>query len=488
MGNRKSKKLLVLLGVLLIVSAVTFGVSRYEKHVEKIKNTDETILSIDSGSVTALSWKNGDEPLSFHKEGENWIYDEDEVFPVDADKIENLLSVFEALSASYVIEDVENYGEYGLDDPVCTIEITTKEETYTVFLGGFSTMDEQRYVSIEDGKAYLVPTDPYESYDIALSDLILNDAVPDVTEATQIRISGVDDYVIDYEEDSGRSYNAEDVYFAGDKPLDTYQVSSYLQTVSYIALTDYVEYSAAEEDLAQYGLDEPELTLTITYPAEEGDVSGNVSSSETAEVNDDGKDPGSEVFTLSVSRNRDEVDKARESKEEDAESAVAAYARVGDSPIIYKITSQEYEELIAADYNEMRHTKVITADLDDINRIDIDLEGETYSLTSKGSGDDRKWYLGEEKIEDILELRSAIDALTAQDTNSFCDEMPDDSMKEEIRMTVYLDNENYPQIETVFYRYDGSRCCAEVDGEPFAYISREKVVDLMEAVRGIVLK
>ena len=64
----------------------------------------------------------------------------------------------------------------------------------------------------------------------------------------------------------------------------------------------------------------------------------------------------------------------------------------------------------------------------------------------------------------------------------------DSSMKEEIRMTVHLDNENFPQIETVFYRYDGTNCLATVDGEPFAYITRDKVVDLIEAVHGIVLK
>ena len=38
-----------------------------------------------------------------------------------------------------------------------------------------------------------------------------------------------------------------------------------------------------------------------------------------------------------------------------------------------------------------------------------------------------------------------------------------------------------------FYRYDGASCLAVVDGEPVSLVVRSAVVDLMEAVRAIVL-
>ena len=50
-----------------------------------------------------------------------------------------------------------------------------------------------------------------------------------------------------------------------------------------------------------------------------------------------------------------------------------------------------------------------------------------------------------------------------------------------------MENENYPQIHVELYRYDGSKCIAVVDGETIAMVSRSSVVDLMEAVYGIVL-
>ena len=60
--------------------------------------------------------------------------------------------------------------------------------------------------------------------------------------------------------------------------------------------------------------------------------------------------------------------------------------------------------------------------------------------------------------------------------------------KEEIRLTVYLENENHPKVEIELYRYDGSDCLAKVDGEILALISRSDVVELIEAVNAIVLK
>ena len=50
-----------------------------------------------------------------------------------------------------------------------------------------------------------------------------------------------------------------------------------------------------------------------------------------------------------------------------------------------------------------------------------------------------------------------------------------------------MTDENFSQVEIVFYRYDGSNCLATVDGDSFALVSRSSVVDLMEAVNAIVL-
>ena len=82
----------------------------------------------------------------------------------------------------------------------------------------------------------------------------------------------------------------------------------------------------------------------------------------------------------------------------------------------------------------------------------------------------------------IGDFQSAITGLTAA---TFTTEQP--SGKEELRLTVTLDNENVSTVEIAIYRYDGSFCLVTVDGTPTALVSRSAAMDLMEAVNAIVL-
>ena len=273
---KRAKKLYILLGVLVAVCAITFGVSRYQTRQEEIKNSGEVILEVPTDSVESLSWDVGDRSFSFHKEtteGDTdsesiWIYDEDDVFPVDKTKINNLLSCFESLTAAFVIENPEDLGQYGLTDPSCTINFSDGESSYTVLLGDYSPMDTQRYDTIGDGNVYLVSEDPMEEFDVELSKMLDDDDIPYLEEegtTTSIRFSGEINYEIAYEADSDNTYRADDVYFTEQNgrqvPLDSTRVSDYLHEVSFVFPDEYVTYKATDEDLPACGLDNPQLVI-----------------------------------------------------------------------------------------------------------------------------------------------------------------------------------------------------------------------------------
>lgn len=467
---KRSERLYVLLGVLAAACAVTFGVSRYQEHKEQIQATGEIVLEVPSEEVESLSWEYDGQSFSFHKDG-SWIYDGDQAFPVDGEKIAGLLEQFQSFGAAFTIQEPEDLGQYGLDDPVCTISFSTVEESYTISLGDYSTMDAQRYVSIGDGNVYLAAHDPLEEFDAELSDLIAHDQVPDFGQVTQIAFSGAEDYAISYQENGGDSYRAEDVYFAEDGggalPLDTSRVEDYLYDLRYLGLTDYVTYDATEEEIRACGLDDPELTITVDYTGEDGD----------------GEDAAG-TFTLHVSRDPEERAAAGgEAGSEGEDEEITAYARVGESPILYRISSGEYEALMAASRDDLRHQEVLPAEFEDVSRIDVSLEGADHTITSQGEGEDRTFYYGEEAL-DISDLRTALTALKAEE-DGFTDEQP--SEREEIRLTVHLDLEGSPTVSIVLYRYDGSSCLAVVDGAPLCLVSRSSAVDLIESVNAIVL-
>lgn len=318
---KRAKRLYALLGVLAVVCVATLIVVQYEQEKEEIRTSGEVVLEVDADAVETLSWENESESLAFHQE-DGWVYDGDAAFPVSEDKINELLDVFSSFSAAFTIEDVTDEGQYGLDDPVCTINLSTADTDYEIRLGDYSTMDSQRYVSLGDGKVYLAVTDPLDYFDATLRDMIENDETPDFGQVDSISFDGADSYEVTYQaytEDSAYTCCSEDVYFTpqGDTmlPLDTSRVESYLGSISGLSLTDYVTYNASGEELAQYGLDDPELSVSVTYTPED--------SEETAE------------FTLHISRDPEEREAAENETEENGEEEeITAYARVGDSPIL----------------------------------------------------------------------------------------------------------------------------------------------------------
>ena len=470
----RSKRFLILLAVLAAACAAAAIALNWQQRQEQIQTSGEAVLEIDPDSVQALSWTRGELSLSFTRDEEgNWSYDDDDAFPVDPEAMEQLLSPFAPFSAAFVIEEAQDEGQYGLDEPECSISIDTGETSYEILLGDTSAVDGQRYVSFGDGKVYLAVDDPLEAYEATLYDCILNDAVPAMDQVTDLAISGEEDYEIFYQEDNGAyTYCAEDVYFTqrdGETlPLDTGRVEDYLSALAALDLTDYVTYSATDAELEQFGLDEPQLTVTVDY---------------TAEAEDGTQSEGS--FTLHVSRDPDELAQAEQEAEdagdEEEEETITAYARVGDSPIVYSITELEYTSLMAAGYDDLRHQEVLTASFDDVRSLDVTLDGEQYTFTAQGEGEERTWSWEEQEI-DLTALQEAVEGLTA---DTFTDQAPEG--QQEVALTVHLDNETFPQVEVALYRYDGADCLAVVDGESVCLVERAAVVELMEAVRAIVL-
>ena len=469
--RKKQLTLCVLLAVFVAVSITAVLVSRHEEKVEQIKNSGETILAIPTDTVTALSWTNEEGTFSFTKD-DTWTYNDDSAFPVDEEKINELLAQFEDFAAAFVIDDVEDYEQYGLTEPVCTISITAGEESHTVELGDFSKMDEQRYVSIGDGKAYLVSHDPLDEFDAVLRDMILDDTIPEFDTAEQIAFSGEEAYTITYDED-GTSICADDVYFTDGQPLDTDNVNEWLTALISLDLTDYVSYNATSEELQTFGLDEPDLTITLDYSSSD----------------EDGNETDSGTLVLHLAQNPEELAAYNEAVESEADEIpdVTCYARVGESQIVYQITQTELDALTAASYDTLRHQKLFTADFDTVTSVDVALEGKTYTFTYTPPEDtddedaEGNWvYNGEEF--DIFDFRYALRALAAV---SFTDEEP--TGQEEISLTLRLDNEDFPTLTLALYRYDGENCIAAVDGESVAFVSRSQTVDLVEAVRALTL-
>lgn len=477
---RKPVKLCILFGVLLALCAAAFAVSRREEKKEQIQNSGEVVLAIPSDSVTALSWENESGSFAFTKDEEGWHYDEDAAFPVDAEKIGEMLAQFEAFTAAFVIEDVEDFAQYGLDEPVAGITITAGETQYTLTLGDFSRMDAQRYVASGDGRVYLVEHDPLEEFDAVLRDMVRDDVIAEFDRAERLCFSGMEEYSITREEET-ESLCPDDVYFTDGAPLDTELVEDYLSVLRSLKLTNYVSYNVTDEELVSFGLDAPELSVTLDYSflGEEKNDEG-----ETVQIV---TETGS--LTLALSRNPEErsaYEQALENGDEPFPS-VTYYARLNESQLVYEITQSEFEALTDASRDTLRHQALFTARFDTVTAIDVTLEGEQVSFVcskpdEESEEDAEETWTWEDTEFDIAALRSALRAITA---DRFTGETPEG--QEEISLCIRLDNETFPTFTLTLYRYDAGSCLAVVDGEPTAFVPRSQMLDLAEAVRGVLL-
>lgn len=286
---------------------------------------------------------------------------------------------------------------------------------------------------------------------------------------TEIRVSGSENYRIVYKGDREDPNSAEDEWFAERggtlRPLDRSRVDSYLWLIRSMSLDNYVTYCAAEEEVHSYGMDDPDLTVIIESAAEDG-----------------GEDEAPVPFVVHISRDA-ETKAAMAAAEEDEETEIpAGYVRIGDSPIIYKISADRYQELMAAAYDDLRHTEVFWGDFAEVRQMEISLDGDTCTLTSEGSGEERTWFYQGEELE-IADIRTALESLTAAE---FTDQRP--AQRKEIGLTLHLDGGDSQKTQIELYRYNGEHCLAVVDGESVSLVDRDEVVALMEAVRAVILR
>lgn len=482
---KRQTRLIALFCVLAVAVGAAVGLSLYSEEAEQIAESGEVVFELPVDEVTALSWEYTDEEgetvsLAFTNDG-GWSYDGDAAFPVDGEALTELLDYFAAMPAAFVIEDVTDYGQYGLEEPLCTIDITAGETEYEIALGDYSELDYQRYLSLGDGRAYLVNDDPMELYRLTLDDLMLDDTIPAFVDVERVAFSGAENYVIERDENGG-SYRAGDGYYTENgEVLDTDSVNDFVTYIAALGLEDYYTYDATEADLAETGLDEPELTVTIDYP-ESGE-----------------EDADMLTFTISFSRSAtdkltdwDEVLAALGEESEDAEETAeptdedaVAYLRVGESAIIYEIGYDTFKAIMACSYDDLRHTEIFPAEVEDVASLSVTLDGGTYEFTTtppegaEAEDEGTQWYYEGEETG-VTDIGTALAALSASRFDG-----GGASGEEEISLRATLASGD--EIALSLYRADGESCYAEVDSEGIGYVPRSQAVDLIEAVNAVVL-
>ena len=428
----------------MALCAVIAIVSGVEKHIDKISTVSEDIVNIDADALTQISWTADSKTLTFVKGDDGWTQSRDDAFPVDQEKISNLLEHFAPLTASFVIEGVEDFGQYGLDDPTATATLTTSDGDTTLQFGTYSTMDSKRYVTLGDGTVYLIDDDVTEALSTDHDDFMQTDAVPDYDTIDSIVATGETAFTADYLPDATHTYTDDYDYYAVDgdsyTALADSKIKSFITKLKNLDYTDYLTYRASTADLSVYGMDAPTETFTVTYTKD--------------------KEQGS--FALAFAKGKNDGN---------------YYFRMGDSEIICKMDEDDYNDITATTADTLRPDEALSLDWDSVTSVEFTLDDTTYTITHKGD----KYTLDGAEV-DFDDIQSAVDGL---DINTYNTETS--NKKQEIAVTVHLDNKDYPTLTLCAYQYDGENCLVALNNTTLGFAKRSLVVDLQEAVNAVVL-
>lgn len=466
---KRTKKLISLLAVLVLILCATLAVNILSPENEPEKEEVETVVfSVVKEEVKELGWDYSEEIL-FKADNGSWVYEEDNSFPVDTSYLDQMLAALAEITSSKTIEDVEDWDQYGLEVPVCTITVTT-DTTHTLSIGLETSIGGERYFSNGDGNAYLVDANLISYFSYGLYDVLKYESIPNMENVTSLEVvSDAQNYQVTYRGESGLAYSDTYVWFLGDKVLDTELTEDLISTVTDLSWSECVNFNA--EDFSLYGLDTPDVTVTINYvetlsvSTDETDADGNT-------IFETRENP--EAFILEISEVND-----------------TCYARIKGSNMVYTIDGSVLDTLLYTSYYELQPDEVISMDWDALQSADITLDGETYELVKNirsttdedGNTTEETFYILDGEEVDAKAIWDALDAISS--TGYAAGLTPERG--EEIRIVFHRNHETYPEVELVFYQYDSSACLTTLNGTATVFADRKAVVALVEEVNSLVL-
>ncbi len=452
--NRGKKLLYLLLAFVIVASAAFAAVKLNPEEDETEEKTD--ILTLEKDEVTALSWTYAGEIRSFLKTDSGWEYTGDSSFPLDVSRIENILTALGDVKAAKTIESPASLSDYGLENPDCRVDVTSKEPL-ELLIGSENGIGGERYFSTGDGKVYLVDAAIIDNFSVSLYDLIKKEEIPTMTEPRGLRLTGKDkEFELVYKKDSGLSYSNDYVWFLKDgenyKTLDTVLAGNLIATVTSLNWKECVDYNAEDAELESYGLKTPVLKAALEY---NGKASDEENGSEPQE--------GTAIFALEVG----------------AENGESCYARLKGSNMVYLIDGSIYDTLSNASYEGLRPNEVLSMDWDTVTSIDASIEGTAYHIDHNTDGENNSVYKMDGKELSDVTFTDKLNNLSVVGNSDGSKTV----QKEKLSFTFNRSAETFKEVKLAFYEYDDASYLASLDGDSYLLVDNSVIDSIAKEIK-----
>ena len=181
--TKKTKKLLLLFGILLLLLGILFGIQARNKHQEEKDAAEKEAAKIyvtDLKNVSEVRYNVGNGEFVFAKQNDTWFYTEDSDFPLKQSVPEQIIDTFGKLEAQRELKDGDSLEAYGLKNPVYTVSLTTTDGTQTTLQFG-NAVDDSYYLTVEGtNRVYTVAASILDELQYTMDELAQFDTYPEI--------------------------------------------------------------------------------------------------------------------------------------------------------------------------------------------------------------------------------------------------------------------------------------------------------------------
>lgn len=255
--TKKTKKLLLLFGIFLLLLGILFGIQVGDKRPEQ-KATEEKeaakIYVTDLKNVSEVRYDVGNGEFGFAKQNDKWIFTEDSDFPLKQSVPEQIIDTFGKLEAQRELKDGDSLEAYGLKNPAYTVCLTTTDGAQTTLQFG-NAVDDSYYLTVEGtDRVYTVASGALDELQYTMDELAQFDTYPEIGSGNLLKETITE--------------NGKTTTYDSEKEEDAENIAAVAGGLGAVKLDTAAEYSVSDEDLPKFGLDEKaRITVEVTYKA-----------------------------------------------------------------------------------------------------------------------------------------------------------------------------------------------------------------------------
>lgn len=392
----KNKIVKLLFGIVLLVvlTGGYFGVKSYVASQEEQETEQEeektSVFDTETDKIQSLKFLIDEKEVTFKKDGEVWVKEDEEDFPVDQDVMNSAASSISSVDAERVLEKVDNLGEYELDNPENTITIFSgevDEETTVIRVGMKNESTNQCYVSRNDDRStvYVVDAASIDPFMNSLYDYAKMQTFPGIDSSTVSRVN-VKQKEKSYEAVKDENTGLWTVESDGKTEKgDSSKFSSLATSLGSLEFDSFVDYQCS--DKGKYGLEEPYAVVTVDYEEEvvtEGEDADTEDSSGT-----DSAEEAESKEEYSADEDSGDSDSEEEIKLEQKElvfmvgnetESDSRYVMIQGSQEVYTMTNELLSTVIDKDVSAMWDMTVNYVSLNDLDSLSVKLDGEEKEI------------------------------------------------------------------------------------------------------------